>query len=166
MLSGGSGGEPLVKRLVRTYRERYETLGVFESTLYPGIEAMLRSLRGESGRTLSVVTSKPTLYATKILNHFGIAPLFGVVVGSRIDEDMSEKTGLLRRVVGARESDGGLEGYLMIGDREHDTLGARNVGIDSVGVLYGYGSEFEITSARPTFVVPSVRALRSLLARQ
>lgn len=51
----------------------------------------------------------------------------------------------------------------MIGDRKHDVIGANVVGIDSIGVEYGYGSYEELTKAGATYIVKSTLELGSLL---
>jgi phosphoglycolate phosphatase len=51
----------------------------------------------------------------------------------------------------------------MIGDRRFDINGAAVCGIDSVGVLYGYGSREELTQAGATYIAEKVEDISSIL---
>jgi phosphoglycolate phosphatase len=161
-LIGKSAEDSLIERLVDAYRERYEAVGIYESSLYSGVEEMLIGLSNErKDRKLVIATSKPTVYATRIVNHFGLGDFFDLIVGSELDGRMTGKDELIKHVIGYYDRD--LASYVMIGDRMHDIMGARKAGIDSIGVLYGYGKESEIVSAGPNFIVRSVQELGSLL---
>lgn len=143
------------------YREYFSETGIFENELYAGIDAMLRALRKE-GKTLAVATSKPTVFAERILRHFGLDTYFSFVAGSELDGSRSQKSEViqyaLEHLAGAAP-----ERTVMVGDREYDILGARGAGIDSVGVLYGYGSLCELTAAKATHIAEDVPALFNLL---
>ena len=109
-----------------------------------------------------MATSKPTLFAEKILDHFQLAQYFTVIVGSNLDGSRNEKSEVIHEVlthlnVVANES------IIMIGDRKHDLIGAQKEGIQSIGVLYGYGSLEEIEQTGPTFIVESVERMLSIL---
>jgi phosphoglycolate phosphatase len=163
-LVGDGADDALVERLVDKYRERFEAVGIFENSLYPGVKEMLAELSGERPRRkLAIATTKPSLHAERVLEHFHLKGFFDLVVGSEIDGRMSEKYDLIREVMKALG--GEPASYVMVGDREHDVLGARRAGIDSVGVLYGYGTESEIEVSGPTYTARSVAELRVLLKR-
>jgi phosphoglycolate phosphatase len=164
-LAGRRVEDSQVERLVGAYRERFEAIGIFENSLYPGIDQMLRVLHSDRRRELIIATTKPTVYAKRIAEHYGLDGLFDMIIGSELDGRRSSKVELLRNVVESYETSCSLQSYLVIGDRENDILAAREVGLDSVGVLYGYGSKLEIVRAEPTFVVSSVQELGTLLAR-
>lgn len=126
------------------YRERFGEIGLFENTVYAGIPEALAAL-GAAGERLFVATSKPTVYAARIIDHFGLAEYFEDVFGSELDGTRTDKTELLgwiiqRKALVAAET-------IMIGDRRHDIVGARNNGLRSVGVLYGFGSRDELVEA-------------------
>jgi phosphoglycolate phosphatase len=161
-LLGRDAEDSLIERLVASYRKRFETIGMFENSLYPGIKELLTELVKNGERKLIVGTTKPTIYAKKIVEHFGLDKAFDFIIGSELDGTRSEKEELIRHAIEHSLSKD-LVSYLMIGDRSYDIIGARRVGIDSVGVLYGYGTESEIVGSKPTFIARSVQELGSLL---
>jgi phosphoglycolate phosphatase len=143
------------------YRERFEERGMFENAVFPGIEELLSQLRANGG-ILAVATSKPTVYAKKICEHFGLAQHFAAIVGSELDGRRSNKDEVVAaamEAVGVRD----VRRAVMIGDRKFDVMGARKNGIDVVGVLYGYGSRLELESERPSALVNSVEELKTVL---
>ena len=129
---------------ILVFREYYEPTGIFENSVYPGMEAALSRLKA-AGRTLAVATSKLDVTSYRVLDHFGLSPYFDVVAGSRADGTLSEKAEVLeyaltRLGIGAADA-------LMVGDRKYDVEGAAKNGVECMGVLYGYGSEEELLSA-------------------
>lgn len=145
---------------VKVYRRRYEKIGVYENALYPGIPQFLDKAR-QTGKVLMVATSKPQRMADLVLSHFGIADRFAFV-GGREDSSRRTKEEVIRYVM----KENGLtrtEDIVMIGDRKHDVLGAKAVGLDSVGVLYGYGSRDEFQAAGATYIVDTLKELEELL---
>ena len=146
--------------VVKVYRRRYEKIGVYENALYPGIPQFLDKAR-QAGKVLMVATSKPQRMADLVLSHFGIADRFAFV-GGREDSSRRTKEEVIRYVM----KENGLtrtEDIVMIGDRKHDVLGAKAVGLDSVGVLYGYGSRDEFQAAGATYIVDTLKELEELL---
>ena len=135
--------ETEARRAVEYYRERYAVKGIFENRPYDGVENLLRELKGR-GYILAVASSKPEYYVTKILDYFNLSSYFEVVVGSEMN--------------GARTSDRRKE-VLMVGDKEHDVLGARAAGLACVAVGYGYGTKEELTAAQPLKIVASIEEL-------
>lgn len=145
---------------VKVYRRRYEKIGVYENALYPGIPQFLDKAR-QAGKVLMVATSKPQRMADLVLSYFGIADRFAFV-GGREDSSRRTKEEVIRYVM----KENGLtrtEDIVMIGDRKHDVLGAKAVGLDSVGVLYGYGSRDEFQAAGATYIVDTLKELEELL---
>lgn len=145
---------------VKVYRRRYEKIGVYENALYPGIPQFLDKAR-QAGKVLMVATSKPQRMADLVLSHFGIVDRFAFV-GGREDSSRRTKEEVIRYVM----KENGLtrtEDIVMIGDRKHDVLGAKAVGLDSVGVLYGYGSRDEFQAAGATYIVDTLKELEELL---
>lgn len=129
---------------VEKYRERFSTVGLFENELYEGVPQMLARLR-DAGCVLAVATSKPTVFASRILDHFSLSPYFNYALGSELDGRRVDKAEVVAEVMaqlGATAAD-----TLMVGDRKHDVLGAASCGIPALGVLYGYGDEQELTLA-------------------
>jgi phosphoglycolate phosphatase len=131
-------------RAVAFYRERFGEVGLFENNLYAGIEDTLMTVAAP-GRRLFVATSKPHVYADRIIDHFGLRRHFERVFGSELDGTRVDKSDLLRYALDETSTDPARA--MMIGDRKHDMIGAANNGISTIGVLYGYGSREELTTA-------------------
>jgi phosphoglycolate phosphatase len=138
------GGDDRVESAVEIYRERFATVGLFENRLYDGIRECLESLAAEAD-SIHVVTSKPTVYSERIVEHFDLRRYFCAVYGSHLDGRFSDKTELLARVL-EREGISSARA-VMIGDRKFDMLGAANHGIRALGVLWGYGTKQELLAA-------------------
>jgi len=130
---------------LRYYREYFSVTGLFENAVYPGIPEALRSLR-ESGFVPCVATSKPEPFARRILVHFDLDGCFAEICGATLDGVRGTKAEVIRELLRRLSGDGGGR-YLMIGDRRHDAEGARETGLSTVGVLWGYGSREELTEA-------------------
>jgi len=150
------GADDLVDRALSLYRERFADIGLFENEIYAGIEDTL-SVLARSGRRLFVATSKPTVYAERIISHFKLKVYFERVFGSELDGRRSDKTDLLGYALKATHVDP--LHAIMIGDRSHDMIGARNNGMIAVGVLYGYGSKEELVDAGAHQVCASPKRL-------
>jgi len=151
------------RRAVDHYREYFKTDGMYGNVLYDGIPRLLEMLKREFVN-LVVATSKPTVFAKKILHHFDIEQYFDHVVGSNLDGTRSAKTEIIECAM-RLYPDLATTGFVMIGDREHDIIGANGNDIDSIGVLYGYGTREEFNQAKATYVVDSVEDLCELLSR-
>lgn len=136
---------------VRYYREYFRERGLYENTVYEGIPALLRTLKAR-GKTLIVATSKPEAFAVEILKHFRLMQYFDFVAGATMDDTRTEKSDIIRYALtqcGIAEK----SAAVMIGDREHDVYGAKANALDSVGVLYGYGSRGELSGAGAVHLV-------------
>ncbi len=149
------------RRAIDYYREYYREKGIYENKLYPSIPEMLRTLKKE-GKKLYVATSKPTVFADKVLRHFAIDSYFISIVGSNLDGTREEKSAVISYLFA---NNGELEKTktVMVGDRKHDIRGAKGCGLDSIAVTYGYGSAEELQEAGPDYLVHSVRELKELL---
>jgi phosphoglycolate phosphatase len=146
----GTEDSATVMKAVHLYRERFTQKGMFENEVYPDIRNTLESL-SQAGHGLFVATSKPRIYAEKILRHFELERFFKHIYGSELDGTLSDKPALIAHVLRSE----GLEAHdsYMFGDREHDALGARLNGVTAVGVLWGYGSREELTKAQVAFLL-------------
>ncbi|MBE6665680.1 MAG: HAD family hydrolase [Ruminococcaceae bacterium] len=141
------------REAIRLYREYFAEKGMFENSVYDGVYDMLDALRRE-GKILAVATSKPEVYAKKILDHFHLTEYFSYISGAALDHVRMTKADVLRNAVrGIGLSD--LSRGLMIGDRKHDAEGANEVGMETLGVLYGYGSHEELMTAGAIATVKS-----------
>lgn len=149
------------RRAVGFYRAYFERRGIYENTLFAGIPELLRAL-GEAGKRLVVATAKPTVHAKKILEHHNIAQMFADIFGSNLDGTREHKDEVIAFALESLQIER-KESVLMIGDRDHDILGAKKNGIASVAVGYGYGAAEELKRANPHAIASSVAELRSLL---
>jgi len=152
-------GTALAPRALELYRERFAEVGWKENYVYSGIVDGLRQL-AESGRPLYVATSKPLVFADRIIRHFELSQVFSRVFGSELDGTRSHKAELLGFAIAET---GFGEQAVMVGDREYDVLGAKANNIASIGVTYGYGSYQELENAGADVVVDSPEALWSAL---
>jgi phosphoglycolate phosphatase len=135
---------PKVATAVALYRQRFSSVGMFENRLYPGIPEALRGLKALGG-TVFVATSKPTIFAERIVHHFGLARDVDSVFGSELDGTRSDKTELIAHILARRSL--ARDATCMVGDREHDIRGAKGNGISAIGALWGYGSRKELLDA-------------------
>jgi phosphoglycolate phosphatase len=140
----GPADEHLAEVAVAKYRERFGSVGLFENNLYPAIAETLDQLK-QSGHSLSVATSKPTVFAERIIAHFGLGKYFRSINGSELDGTRSDKTTLIAYIL--KRDDIGPKDTIMIGDRKHDMIGARQNGVAGIGVGWGYGTMEELAEA-------------------
>ena len=149
------------KDLVRLYREYYSTNGIYENDLYDGIGELLFSL-SKAEKKLILATSKPEHFAVKILEHFDIAKYFSHICGATMDEKRTEKDDVIEYAISSAKISA-LSDVVMVGDREYDIFGAKKFGIDSIGVLYGYGSREELEKAGATYVAEKVKDILTFI---
>ncbi len=138
------GNEFAAEEALSLYRERFSVTGLFENQLYDGIPECLEQIV-KKAESVHVVTSKPTIYSERIIEHFNLARYFKVVYGSNLDGSLSDKTELLTHVLATEAIPA--QDAVMIGDRRYDITGAKNNGVRALGVLWGYGSEQELREA-------------------
>jgi phosphoglycolate phosphatase len=152
------------RKAVAVFREYYAEQGIYENKIYDGVDDILSELHSR-GFMLILATSKATIYAQRILDHFGIARYFNRVVGSNFDLTRAAKSEIIADILGDATRLAKRD-FVMIGDHVDDIRGARENGIDSVAVAYGYGSEEDLIDAGPTYIVHAVRELRTLLLKK
>lgn len=138
---------------IQCYREYYTEKGIFENTVYEGIEESLRTLK-KHGKQLTIATSKPEKFAKQIAEHYGFAQYFDVICGASLDESLVAKADIMANAlqalgVSAEEK----AKVLMVGDREHDIFGAKKNQVASMGVLYGYGDRMELEAAGADYII-------------
>lgn len=143
------------------YREYFSVRGWQENSVYDGIPAVLAALQ-KQGKHLIVATSKPELFARRIIEHFSLDSYFELVCGSSLDGRITTKGQVINHVISqlGREH---LDQMIMVGDREHDVIGARENGLCCIGVLYGYGSREELERAGAAAICPTVKELPEVL---
>ena len=139
---------------VEYYREYFKPKGIYENEMYQGVPELLESLK-ESGKTVILATSKPEIFAIEILKYFGIDAYFDFVAGATLDKTRNKKGDVIAYALESMNVTDKSQ-CLMIGDRDQDINGARANGIDSLGVLYGYGDFEELSNAGATYIVKTV----------
>ena len=152
--------ETLIARSLALYRERFGTVGLYENAVYPGIPEAVAAVRA-AGFATFVATSKPHVYARRIVEHFGLDTLFDGVYGSEMDGTRVEKADLIAYALAEQRLAPGR--VLMIGDRQHDMIGARRCGVRAIGVSYGYGSEAELRAHGAEAIAPAPAAIPALV---
>lgn len=156
--------EARAEEAIGKYREYFAETGIFENQVYDGVEDMLRRLKAK-GKTLLVATSKPEEFARRILEHFHLDRYFDYVCGASMDEKRVKKGDVIAyalETAGVRD----VTEAVMVGDREHDVIGARENHMDCIGVLFGYGSREELEDAGAAVTAASVEELAELLLGQ
>ena len=157
-----SSDKALIEAAMTLYRERFADTGLFENQVYQGIPLML----AETGRRASaafVATAKPTVYAERIVRHFGLDQHFTGIYGAELDGRFDNKADLLAHVLMAEKIPAATA--VMIGDRAVDIIAARANGARSIGVLWGYGSEAELVDAGADILCAAPSELASCLAQ-
>lgn len=149
------------KKGVEYYREYFKETGIFENYVYEGFEDLLIKLK-DNNKNLIVATSKPQVFAVKILEHFGLKKYFDFIAGSNLDGTRVNKNEVIEYAIEECNIKD-LSKAIMVGDREHDIIGANKVGIDSIGVLYGFGNHDEFNNNGATYIVENISELSSLL---
>lgn len=152
------------EKAVSVYRERFAPVGLFENEIYPGVLEMLAELKN-SGKIIALATSKPTIFASQIVEKYGIAPYLDYLSGSELDGTNVEKSAVVRiamEALGANSDE-----TVLIGDRKHDAEGAKDNKIACIGVNYGFAAKGELESAGITMIADSPEMItRILLGRE
>ena len=141
------------------FRAYFDRQGWRENIPYPGVEDMLRDLRA-AGKRLLVATSKPEVFALRIMEHFGLAQYFDHICGAPMDNQEGAKKAAVIRDALRRAGVEDLSTAVMVGDRRHDIDGARQAGLEAVGVLWGYGDLQELEASHPVHIVESFDGLK------
>lgn len=147
---------------VEYYREYFSTKGLFENEVYCGITDLLKNLK-ENGNTLILATSKPQPFTDRIMQHFDLVKYFDFIAGSNMDTTRSKKAEVIEYAI-TECNIKDKSSVVMVGDRAEDMIGAKTVGIDSIGVEYGYGTFDELENAGATYIAKTIEELKSLLS--
>jgi len=140
----------LAEQALMGYRERFAVKGLYENHVFEGVAETLAELK-RRGYRLFVATAKPTVYAKQILEHFDLAQYFTDIHGSELNGDRTNKAELIQYILAQQQLQA--DQCMMVGDREHDIFGARQNGIDTIAVNYGYGSQEELALAQPKYQI-------------
>ncbi len=155
--------EDEVAEYIRKYRERYRKIGIFECFVYDGMRQTLESLRSQGIKT-GIASSKPIKLVYDVMEHLGLTGLFDAVVGTQFDD--SSHAGKTDLVLECMQKLGAVrERTLMVGDRYFDIDGAKGAGVDSVGVIYGYGSREEFEEHNATYIIKKPQELLEIVGR-
>ncbi len=148
-------------RGVTYYREYFSDKGMFENAVIPGIPELLDTLRSQ-GFHLHIASAKPEVYVVPILQHFGLDAYFEVIGAATLGTERTHKDEVIAYVLEQLGKPDRRE-VLMIGDRDNDILGAKACGVDSLGVLFGYGSREELTAAGADMIASAPEEIAKLL---
>ena len=146
------------------YRERYKEKGWYECCPYEGVEEMLEKLK-DSGKRMGIATSKPEVFAIQIMEKFGYDKYFESITGSLLDNTRTNKTDVIIEALKRFEISDNIEDVVMIGDREHDIIGAKENGLMSIGVEYGFANENELKNAGADYIVDNTKELTEILLK-
>ena len=141
---------------LRYYREYFSDKGIFENEVYEGIPEVLGKMKA-LGKKVILATSKPEVYARRILEHFELDRYFDFIAGGTMDNSRVRKGDVIAFALKSTAADP--EAALMVGDRDNDVEGAALNGIKTLGVLYGYGSYEELSDAGAAFFAKTPQAI-------
>ena len=153
--------EDKVTEAIGVFRSRYTTIGIFENTPYPGVEALLAKLKGK-GHRLMVATSKPEEMANRVLKRFGLSQYFSMICGATMDSQRVNKEDViayLLSICGAQDAP------VMVGDTHYDVEGAAIHGIPTIGVAWGYGKVEDMEAAGAVAIDHTMEALFDYLVK-
>ncbi len=148
---------------VKYYREYFAPKGLFENSVFEGVEEMLKTLK-DKGKKLIIATSKPQVFADEILKHFNLYRFFDFVVGSNLDGSLTKKSQVIAKTLEILKPEN-KRNICMVGDRMHDMQGATQNGITPVGVSFGFGSIDELKNSGAEYIINSVLELTEFLIK-
>ncbi|HIS62752.1 MAG TPA: HAD family hydrolase [Candidatus Scybalomonas excrementigallinarum] len=149
------------KKAVEKYREYYKEKGIFENQLYDGIIELLKDLKQEK-KTILLATSKPEVFANQILEYFNIRQYFDYVAGAELHGPRNEKLDVMKyamELAGIED----VKKAIMIGDRKFDMESAKELGMEGIGVLFGFGDKEELQKAGATYLVEVPSEIKELV---
>jgi len=149
-----------VKAAVTYFRTYFETTGIKENVEYAGVELMLQTLK-ERGKKLFIATSKPEVFAKRVIENFALTTYFSGIYGSNLDGTRSDKAEVIKYAI--ESADIIAENAIMVGDREHDIIGAQKNSIPAIGVTYGFGTKEQLILSGATQIVDSPLELLEIL---
>lgn len=156
----GSGDDVLLDSAVAHYRSYFAVTGLYENSVYEGVPEMLAELK-EAGLRIFLATSKPRVFAERILDHFGMSGYFDHIHGSELDGRLTDKRDLVRHILETEGLDPART--IIVGDREHDVIGGKANGISTASITYGYGSLAELQAAGPDRIFDTLPELVDFL---
>ena len=154
--------EAEIERAVTYYRTSYKDKGAHMCSLFPGVQEMLTQLRA-AGVPLYTATSKPTVVVVPMLEELGVADFFTEIGGASMGPERDTKTAVIEYILDSHHLRD--KRVLMVGDRKDDLMGAVNCGLPEAGVLYGYGSEAELSPYAPVFLAKDCHELTTYILK-
>jgi phosphoglycolate phosphatase len=142
------------------YREYFSEKGLYENTLYEGIEKLLKELNARN-KICILATSKPMVFAEKIIKYFNIDIYFKYTVGGNLEGTFVEKEDIIKYIIEKYNLE--REETIMVGDRKYDIIGANKNGIKSIGVLYGYGGREELEEEGPEYIINDAKEILEIV---
>ena len=154
--------ESQITAAIAKYRERYHDIGLFENQVYDGIPELLMTLQ-QAGYRMATATSKPEYSATRILQHFDLDQYFEFIGAAALDTSRDSKSLVIGHTLKNTNTHPDSHSMIMIGDRSHDVHGAKEHGIDTIGVLWGYGDAPELQAAGAIHLASHPQSLGEML---
>jgi phosphoglycolate phosphatase len=148
---------------VAKYRERFSEVGLFENKVYDGIYDVLQKLV-DTAHILVLATSKPRVYAERIMSKYRLRPYFKLISGSELDGTRNDKNEVIEYAIDKLGCP--REKIIMVGDRKHDIIGAKKCGIASCGVRFGYAEEGELEAAGADYIAEDMDELLKILMQR
>ncbi len=147
----------------RWFQDYYSTSGLYENVVYDGIRELLRSLKNQHC-VLGVATSKPEAFAREILDYFQLSKYFNVIKGATMDDSLSKKVDILQLAIAeGKEKYPHISRIVMVGDRLHDMEAAKELGVEGIGVTYGFGSFEELKDAGATYICNTAQEVENII---
>ncbi|MEG0276718.1 MAG: HAD family hydrolase [Coprobacillus sp.] len=143
------------------YREYFSVTGLYENKVYDGMEDFLKRLK-DKGYRLSIATSKPEIFAIKILDYFHLSQYFDFICGATMDKTRNKKGDVIAYALDTLQINNKNQ-VIMIGDRMHDIIGAHENDIKVIGVLYGYGDLKELQENHADYIVRDLDELYAVI---
>lgn len=146
---------------VEKYRERFSVTGIFENSVLEGAAEILKALK-DAGKTTALATSKPLVFAQRIVEKYGLSENLDYIVGADLKGGINYKDEVINEVLRLAKPDN-LSKVVIIGDRKHDILGAKKCGISSIGVRCGYAEENELEDSGADFIFENLPEVQDFL---
>ncbi len=153
--------EDEIDDVIKTFREYFSEKGIYENVLYEHIQEVLYELK-QRGKKLVIATSKPEVFTLRVLDHFNLTQYFDYIGGATLTSEKIKKLDIIRDAIEALKITD-KDKVVMVGDRKLDILGAAQNGIDSIGVLWGYGDLAELKKAQATYIAENVLDLLTII---
>lgn len=148
------------QQAVEYYREYYAVKGIYENTVYNGVYSLLERLKAD-GKALAVATSKPEKFAKIVIEGNNMSKYFSVVAGANLDGSRTKKADVIKYALNRLNTPNAVP--VIVGDRCYDVAGAKEAGIDSIGVLYGYGSIEEMRESQATYIAKTTEDIYRII---